>query len=206
MREISRAARPLRYAPEAGPYRAGTGRLKRAGAGGPPPERWFLRTASSAFPDRRKGRLRKASLLCIKSCLLRGAAQLWPGSFGGTVYKKARQSVRIAGLFACIRHQNCQPEPGFSYVSAPFGGPVQESAEGRLPPSLSVFGAFVKRQPSALLGRVKSFRFQHRAKREEINNFTIARKTILDKRRPFTGRRAGDAKDRAFRASREACR
>ena len=83
------------------------------------------------------------------------------------MYKKARQSVRIAGLFACIRHQNCQPEPGFSYVSAPFGGPVQESAEGRLPPSLSVFGAFVKRQPSALLGRVKSFRFQHRAKREE---------------------------------------
>ena len=122
MREISRAARPLRYAPEAGPYRAGTGRLKRAGAGGPPPERWFLRTASSAFPDRRKGRLRKASLLCIKSCRLRGAAQLWPGSFGGTVYKKARQSVRIAGLFACIRHQNCQPEPVLSCSSAALAG------------------------------------------------------------------------------------
>ena len=137
---------PLEICACTGPYRAGTSRrLKRAAAGGPPPERWFLCTASSAFPGRRKGRLRKASLLCIKSCRLQGAAQLWPGSFGGTVYKKARQSVRIAGLFACIRHQNCQPEPGVSYVSAPFGGPVQESAEGRLPPSLSVFGAFVKR-------------------------------------------------------------
>ena len=47
--------------------------------------------------------------------------------------------------------------------------------------------------PPGLLGRVKSFRFQHRAKREEINNFTIARKIILDKWRPFTGRRASDA-------------
>lgn len=36
VREISRAARPLRYAPETGPYRAGTGHFKRAGAGGPP--------------------------------------------------------------------------------------------------------------------------------------------------------------------------
>ncbi len=37
MREISRAARPLRYALATGSYRAGTSRLKRADAGGPPP-------------------------------------------------------------------------------------------------------------------------------------------------------------------------
>ncbi len=37
MREISRAARPLRYALAIGSYRAGTSRLKRADAGGPPP-------------------------------------------------------------------------------------------------------------------------------------------------------------------------
>ena len=31
-----------------------------------------------------------------------------------------------------------------------------------------------------------------------MNNFTIARKIILDKRRPFTGRRASDAGGRFF--------
>jgi len=45
-------------------------------AGRRPPERQFLRMASSAFPGSRKGHLRKASLICIKSCRLRGAVQL----------------------------------------------------------------------------------------------------------------------------------
>jgi len=46
------------------------------------PERQFLRTAFSDFPDSRKGGLRKASLPCIKSSRFRDATQLWPGSFG----------------------------------------------------------------------------------------------------------------------------
>lgn len=66
---------------------------------GPPPERQFLRTASSAFSGSRKGRLRKASLICIKSCRLRGAAQLWPGSFGGTVCKKSPASLAVCRAF-----------------------------------------------------------------------------------------------------------
>ena len=35
--------------------------------------------------------------------------------------KKAWQSVRIAKLFECIRRQNCQPKPTFSYANAPLG-------------------------------------------------------------------------------------
>jgi len=40
------------------------------------PEKQFLRTASSDFPGSRKGRLRKASLLCIQNGRFRGAGQL----------------------------------------------------------------------------------------------------------------------------------
>ena len=57
------------------------------------------------------------------------------------------------------------------------------------------------REPPALLGRVKSFSFKHRAKREESNNLAIVKKLILDKQRPFTGCGASDASGGFFSAS-----
>ena len=50
---------------------------KSAGARTTAPEKQFLRMASSDFPDSRRGCLRKAFLLCIKSCRFRGAGQFW---------------------------------------------------------------------------------------------------------------------------------
>ena len=76
------------------------------------PKRQFLRTASSDSLNLPNGRLRKASLFCIKNCRFRGAVQFWPGDFEGMRAKTARQSRRIAGLCACVR---CQSR----WVSAP---------------------------------------------------------------------------------------
>ena len=61
--------------------------------------------------------------------------------------------------------------------------------------------ALAKGELPALLGKIKSFSFKHRAKRGEINNFTIVRKLILGKERPFTGGGASDASGRSFSAS-----
>ena len=88
-----------------------------------------------------------------------------------------------------VKRSRHRPFTAVTRVRFPDGSPDEKHAFGRA----FCFACFSEMTTPGLLGRVKSFRFQHRAKREEMNNFTIARKIILYKRRPFTGRRASDA-------------
>ena len=63
VREIHTRRAPLEICAEATLHRAGTSRLKRAGAGGPPPKGGFAHSFFRFFLTGAKGRLRKASLL-----------------------------------------------------------------------------------------------------------------------------------------------
>ena len=99
-------------------------RAKAAAARAHRPRKKFLRTASSAFLDN-YGRLRRASPLCVKSCRLRGAAQLWPGAAAlekSCVKKPGRPDGLPGFLRACIRRQSRQANPAASCGGAPKRG------------------------------------------------------------------------------------
>ncbi len=86
------------------------------------PKRQFLRMASSDFLDSRKGCLWKSSLPCIKNRRFRGAVHFGRAVWDERCAKKPGNPDGLPGSFACIRHQNCQPEPVLSCGSAALAG------------------------------------------------------------------------------------
>ena len=81
------------------------------------PERQFLRTA---YLDSPKGRLRKASLPCVRICRFRGDAQLWSGGFGGGIaYKKSPAILKDCRAFCAHQTQNRRSKPIVSRGNAP---------------------------------------------------------------------------------------
>ena len=125
---------------------------------------------------------KKAGILPLRLC-------------AGRSVKKARQFFGIAGPFwAPGGFTWVQPEGNHSTFRNETGPGVIRSLRAEQ----FVLYALVKCPRQSR--RVKTFASGGSAKREEMNNFTIARKIILDKRCPFTGQ-GSDASGGFFSAS-----
>ena len=91
---------------------------------------------------------------------------------------------------------------GYSLIIAiSFHNCKENAVSSRIGRYSIVLVSFSEATTPALLGRVKSFSFKYRAKREEKQKSCYGKKLILEKQRPFTGCGARDASGRFFGAS-----